>query len=367
MQNAAIDIAIVNYRGAADTLEALARLARWQYGTVWLVDNSACEKALATETDALRNAVAAMPWVKLLAPATNLGFGRACNLAFAQSKAEFFLLLNPDARITTEDVLHLAESLKTHPRLGAASPKIYWNAKRSFILPAAFPQTPWYRMAQALATRSHKVAQWAALRGLRRAMQQMSGSRLFSVPFLAGAVLMLKRKAVLQAGGLFDPDYFMFYEDSDLSMRLRQAGYKLALVPTARAEHEYRHQAFKASLMSESEKKYFGKQFPTFYRWSGQLASIARLARPMALHKWFHVLESPVHSLKEFCALTGSAGVLAFSPTMLLMPAIFRAELHAAKPFDPSEWDLLENGAYTALLVKPGLSTSLQWIYFVKA
>lgn len=367
MPDARVDIAIVNYRSAADTLAALHRLAHWPYGTVWLVDNSAHQADMVAESASLQTAISAMPWVRLLVPDHNLGFGCACNLAFAESNSEFFLLLNPDARIAVQDVLLLADCLKNDLHLGAVSPKIYWNSQRSFVLPPAFPQTPWYRSAQALATRSRKLAQWAAQRGLRRAMQQMAGSTPFKVPFLAGAVLLLRRSAVVRAGGLFDPDYFMFYEDSDLSLRLRRAGYALALAPSACAEHEYRHKAFKASLMSDSEQKYFSKHYPRFYRWSNQLRDMARLGRSMALHHWFHVLEAPVHSAQEFGRLTGSAGVLAFSPTMLLMPAIFRSEQLAAKPFDSSEWDLLERGSYTALLVAPALSPSLQWVYFVKA
>ena len=97
-----VDIAIVNFRCVADTLEALARLAHWPHGTIWLVDNSAHEPAMAAQTAALRLACGAMPGVVYIEPGDNLGFGRACNLAFAKSNAEFFLLLNPDARIGGE-------------------------------------------------------------------------------------------------------------------------------------------------------------------------------------------------------------------------------------------------------------------------
>ena len=152
MGQVSIDVAIVNYRCAADTLQALARLAQWPHGVVWLVDNSAHDADIAADTDALRDAVVGMPWVRMLTPGSNLGFGRACNLAFAESNAEFFLLLNPDARIAADDVLLLARALADQPGLGAVSPKIYWNEQRSFVLPAAFPQTPGYSMALALAT-----------------------------------------------------------------------------------------------------------------------------------------------------------------------------------------------------------------------
>ena len=135
------------------------------------MDNSAHEPDMAAGTAALQQASADRQCVRLLAPGANLGFGCACNLAFAQSSADYVLLLNPDARISTEDVLLLEQSMKSQPKLAGVSPKIYWNEQHTFVLPAAFAQTPWYYVAQALATRSRRVAQWAARRGLLRAMR----------------------------------------------------------------------------------------------------------------------------------------------------------------------------------------------------
>ncbi len=365
MAAVSIDIAIVNYRGAADTLQALARLANWPHGTVWLVDNSAHELDMAADAARLREASAAMPSVRLLTPGDNLGFGRACNLAFVQSHSEFFLLLNPDARIAMDDVLLLSQALQAQPRLGAVSPKIYWNEQRSFLLPAAFGQSPRHSLGLALASRLPRATKWAAGRALTQAMRQMAGSETFDVDFLAGAVLLLRRAAVLSSGGLFDPDYFMFFEDSDLSLRLRRAGHGLAMAPAVSAVHEYRHKAFKGGLMAQSQQQYFAKQFPGFYRWSGQLSRLGALARPVVPGAWFSSLPYPITSAQQFAQRTNGAKVLAFSPSMLMMPAIFRPSLAQARGFDDDEWALLEPAAYTALIQAAGAAP--QWIYFERA
>lgn len=359
-----IDIVLVNFRSAADTLLALKRLADWPYGTVWVVDNSAHETA--TETAALREACARLSWVEMLNPGSNLGFGQGCNLAFSKSTAEFFLLLNPDARVSITDVLLLANTLANAPHVGAVSPKIYWNEQRSFMLPAAFPQTPWHSVAMALATHWRWVAQWAARRELQKAMRQMASEHVFKVSFLAGAVMMLRRSAVLAAGGLFDPDYFMFFEDSDLSLRLRRAGYDLAMVPAASAVHEYRHKAFKSGLMAQSQLQFFRKQYPVFFKLSGQLARIGALAQPVNVNQWFKVLATPIASVQEFTAETGGGKVLAFSPSTLMMPAIFRPSIDQARCFDTDEWALLEPAAYVVLVDTPSVADAAVWFYFQK-
>ena len=367
MKPVSIDIVIVNYRCAADTLQALARLAQWPHGILWLVDNSAQDVDIAADTAALHLASAGIPWVRILTPGSNVGFGCACNLSFAESKAEFFLLLNPDARMAADDVVLLANALTDQPALGAVSPKIFWNEQRTFVLPVASPQTPGHRMAMALATHSRTLTKWTVQHSLNGAMRQMDSKTTFEVPFIAGAVMLLRRKAVLSAGGLFDPDYFMFFEDSDLSVRLRRAGFSLAMVPTACAVHEYRHKAFKAGMMETSLHQYFSKQYPLFYRWSGRLSRVAALARPVNPAKWFNVISEPVTSAQEFATCTHNGRVLAFSPSLLMMPALFRPAFEDARSFSAQEWAMLEPAIYTALVQSTDSTRKQEWFYFERA
>lgn len=366
MHTPSIDIVVVNYRCAVDTLEALGRLDAWPHGTVWLVDNSAHEDDYQVEANQLRCCLATMRWVELLTPDKNLGFGRACNLAFAQSTSDYFLLLNPDARIATKDVLELAKTLTDNARLGAVSPKIFWNEDHSFLIPSAYPQSPFTTILMALATRSRRVARWAARMYLARMAKRMASGKVVNVSFVAGSVLMLRRSSALTAGGLFDPDYFMFFEDADLSMRLRQAGFKLAIATAVSAVHEYRHKAYKAALMQQSQAKYFTKHFPTFFRLSGSLAHIAAWGKPVIPSEWFLKLAEPLWRASEFAEQTNGARVVAFSPSMLMMPALFRPALTEACCFSEGEWRLLEPGEYVAL-IELCHNGPRQWVHFERA
>jgi GT2 family glycosyltransferase len=363
--SAAIDIVIVNYRGMDDTLVALQRLGEWPHGTVWVVDNSASEADQAMASQLLREGVARHPFARLLATEHNIGFGRACNLAFAQSSAPHFLLLNPDARITAHNVLQLGRTLDEQPRLAAVSPKIYWNAERSFVQPSAFPQTPGASLSLAWASRAPARAQLAARRYLDGMVRSMQSTEPVEVDFVAGSVLLLRRSAVLTAGGLFDPGYFMFFEDADLSRRLRRRGHSLAVDPAATAVHEYRHKPFKEALMAQSQQLFFRKQYPLFHRLSGQLRRVQALAKPMEPAAWFHLLPRPTPHAQAFTEQTQDAAVLAFSPSLLMRPCIFRPEPAKATPFSQAEWGLLEPGSYVALLQSAASSSPpLQWTLF---
>lgn len=354
-----VDIAIVNYFSAADVRRCLEQLGAWDHGTVWLVDNSQDKD----EFSALRECTQSLPWVSLIDAGANLGFGRACNLAFARSTAPLFLLLNPDARVAPADLLALAQAMRDDLRLAAVSPRIYWNEARTFLLPQAFPQTPWTAIGQALGSRSRSLTRRAADRYVAAQRQRMASTSPFETGFLAGAVMMLRRDAVQAAGGLFDPDYFMFFEDSDLSLRLRRAGGRLAIVPGAAAVHEYRHKPFKGEMMAHSRSQYYRKRYPWFHRVSGGLARVDRLARAVPVGRWFETLPSPCRTLAEFASATREMGVIAFSPSMLMMPAIFRPHGEAARPFDEHEWALLEPAAYVTLVEGSG-GAPARWVYF---
>ena len=353
---ARVDICIVNYFSADDVRRCVETLGSWDRGRVWLVENSVDER----EYEALRQIAASRPCTELLVPGENLGFGRGCNLAFERSDAEYFLLLNPDALIGARDLHVLLDAMQRDARIAAASPAMYWNLERSFLLPSAFPQTPAVALALNLAPRSRGLTRWAASRYLARQHELAEGT--FDVGFLTGAVMLLRRSAVQAAGGLFDPEYFMFYEDSDLSLRLRAAGHRLAVVGAARAVHEYRHKASKGPLMAQAREVYFRKRFAAFHRATRGLRRIDALARAVPLDRWFEVLPQPCADLESFRSQTRDATVLAFSPSPLMMPAIFRPDGFAPTTFSPADWALLEPAGYAALLHRPGGPP--YWCYF---
>lgn len=341
-----IDIILVNYHSASDLAGALGLLTPWPHGRIWVVDNS-CD---AGEAAALRSLCANRPEVQLHNPTTNLGFGKGCNLAWGQSTAEFVLLLNPDARIRPDHILRLATELRARPHWAAVSPKTYWDDHHGFVLPAPNPQSPWQGLALSWPGHAPGLARWLGRQSVAHTQAQMSDhTPAFEVSMLSGAVLLLRRRAVDAAGGLFDPDYFMFFEDADLSIRLRQAGWTLGLVPACEAVHTYRHKPSKAPLMLEARQVYFRKH----HAWFGRYAPwLDRLSPP---HRAARDTRQVCRSPEEWRQLWPHApGVMAFSPSLGMRPAICRPSI--AQPWTDTEWGLLEPGVYAVLIAEPGAS-----------
>ena len=369
-----VDVVIVNYLCADEIALCLQALGPWSNGVIWLVNNSASDTH-ATQDNLLLSALASgRADVHLIQASENLGFGVGCNLAFSRSQAEFVLLLNPDARIQPSAIGQLIDTMRHRANLGAIAPTMYWNLSQTFIIPHSVPQTPWSSLKNVVATRWGLMAKQWACSELKDVRSKARLNQAFDTGFLTGAVLLIRREAAQQAAQvaqlpedcLFDPDYFMFFEDSDLSLRLRRAGWTLAVHPGATAVHGYRHKAFKVGLMAKARFQFFKKQFPAFFKWSGALTRLDALCLPVVPSQRFKSIDKPVSSHLELAEKTRHAGVLALSPNMVAWPALTRSPNSAPAPLGEEDWALLEPGDYVALL-QPDLNGQPYWVHFARA
>ena len=165
---------------------------------------------------------AAFPQIEVLELGRNLGFAAGANVGLRQALragAEYVLLINNDTLVAASMVERLVAAVA--PDTGIVAPLIYY---------AAAPDTIW--SAGALRSR-WTLEQIHDLRG-----QRDPGARppTLARDFVPGCAMLIPR-AVLEAVGLFDERFFMYYEDSDLCLRIRRAGYRISLVPSAQMWH----------------------------------------------------------------------------------------------------------------------------------
>ena len=239
------DVAVVllNFNGADDTLaclESLAALASAP-GAVHVVDN-------ASEDDSVERIRQAFPSVNISVNAANLGFGAGLNPVLETLLAggrEWIWLLNNDTRVAPGALEALLAQARAHPDAGAVG---------ACIVDMDPP---------------HAVQTW----GGGRIGWWRGNSRHFTAPvaderldYLTGAALLL-RAGALRKIGLFDPQFFLYWEDADLCLRLRMAGWRLTVAPESVVRHRLSATIGEASprkdeLINASNFRFFRKHAP---------------------------------------------------------------------------------------------------------
>lgn len=200
-----VTVVVVTHFSAAvirPCLEAAARAAR-----VIVVDN-------ASGDDTREIARATIPSATVIANAVGVGYGNAANQGLAEADTEFVLLLNPDAVLAPDCVPLLVAAADRWPDAGVLAP-----ALRS-------PEGEWEV--------SHDVGLFARPTLGPRTDSEPEGD--ICAEYVSGAVMLIRRSVYRQVGG-FDPAIFLYYEDDDFCMRVRQAGHALIRVASAVASH----------------------------------------------------------------------------------------------------------------------------------
>jgi GT2 family glycosyltransferase len=170
------------------------------------------------------------PAVTAVSNKENLGFGAACNQGIKATTAPFVLLLNSDARITPEALAALHECMRGNQRCGAAGCKLVTphgarlNNTRNFL-------TPFNQAVEMLGVRLPS-------RGLSRTYRpEVGGGHIdCKVDWIEGSCLMIRREA-LDEVGLLDEQFFMYSEDEDLCLRLRNRGWVICYTEAGTSVH----------------------------------------------------------------------------------------------------------------------------------
>jgi GT2 family glycosyltransferase len=164
------------------------------------------------------------------------GFAANANAGIrALPRGRHVLLLNPDVICIAGLLDRLVAFMDQHPRAGIAAPQLYHADGTADPNCRRFP-TP-----GTLALRALRVDEiWQSPR-VRRYLMDRERSAAGEVDWVTGAVLMARRSAV-EAVGLLDERYFLYWEDLDWCYRMRQAGWAVYRVPEARAIHAHRRE-----------------------------------------------------------------------------------------------------------------------------
>lgn len=221
---------------------------------LYVVDNGSpdgCGKQL-TDTDFGDKRVTVLPLPR------NIGFGKGHNTVLDRLESDVHFILNPDI-LLTEDILEpMADWLLSVPGAAMATPQLRYPDGRLQHLPRRKP-TPWLLLARQLAERFPRGV--FAKANDHYLMRDEDLSAVREIEFCTGSFAAIRTEIFAKIGG-FDPEYFMYVEDADLTQKALRCG-KAYLLPQFSAIHAW-HRApmrdagrFKMQLVSMG--RYFKK------------------------------------------------------------------------------------------------------------
>jgi GT2 family glycosyltransferase len=206
-----VDIILLNYKGADDTLSLLRNLSEIEYPNyrVILIENGSDDNS----AERLKAVESRYPDWKFIYNEKNLGFSGGCNqgirIAMAEG-AEFVLLLNNDTEVMRDFLTPLVELSKKHDAITGGL--IYYHPEGieriwSFGGKLTFGAVPGHlgllnKQLKSEELPVEKITDW--------------------VP---GCCMLIPAKVIV-AVGLFDEDYFAYVEDVDFCFRAKKEGYR---------------------------------------------------------------------------------------------------------------------------------------------
>jgi GT2 family glycosyltransferase len=172
------------------------------------------------------------PQVKLLRSDVNLGFGQANNVALEQARGRYFVLLNSDAFLSEGALERAMEHMEQRPRCAMGGALLV--SRDGALQPSARMFHSVWRDAVVLTGLAAKFPRSKFFGGFDRTWADVREAA--AVDWVPGAFAILRPEAVRQVG-LFDPAFFLYYEEVDLCQRLKKAGYEVWYWPDVVVTH----------------------------------------------------------------------------------------------------------------------------------
>ena len=219
MNNPRVVSVILNLNRRDDTLACLASLSRNTYAPY----SSLVINCMTTD-GSIEAIQQAYPETQDLALADNRGYagGNNVGLAWALDQgADWVLVLNEDTILAEDCVARLVAVGESDPRIGIIGPMVYHFDEPDVIQTAG----------------GMLGASWSALLIGNNQPDTGQFREPRPVEWISGCAMLIRRR-LLEQVGLFDERFFIYWEEIDLCVRARQAGWRLVHAPQAKLWHK---------------------------------------------------------------------------------------------------------------------------------
>jgi GT2 family glycosyltransferase len=219
-ENPLVSVVIVNWNGLKWLKGCLPGLKKQTYKKIEIivVDNSSADGSVRWMRDNF-------PEIRIITNSENLGFSHANNIGYQASKGSYVLFLNNDTRVTGNFISELVKTLDSSSDIGGAQSKILLMDKPdtldsigAFLTPTGFLYH--YRFME---------------------KDKPEYDKQIDLYTVKGACMMFKRgvlKKVEIDSNIFDPDYFAYFEETDLCHRIWLTGHRIVYAPRSVIYHK---------------------------------------------------------------------------------------------------------------------------------
>lgn len=229
-------VSILNFNGRKNTLDCLESLKKINIDdfklTIIVVDNNSAERLN------LRDESFGKIELKIIANEVNLGFsgGQNVGIKYAlENGADYVLILNNDTYVDENFLKELIEAVEADKSIGITVPKIYFATGFEFhkerYSGKEKGKVMWYAGGE---------MDWKNIIGHNHGVDDVDEGqfdKLGETEVATGCCMLVKRE-VFEKIGYFDERYFLYYEDADLTMRVKDMGSKIFYVPKAKIWHK---------------------------------------------------------------------------------------------------------------------------------
>lgn len=211
-----VGVVILNFKVKDLTLKCIKSIQKSNYENIELiiVDNNS--------GDDLENQLPKEGNIHFIQTGQNLGYTGGNNTGIKKAldlNCQFVFILNPDTELDSGCISQLVQA-STSTDAGIAGPKILFGDKK----------TIWY---------AGGIFDLKNVLGSHRGVNELDKGQydqLQETQYVSGGAMFV-RSEVFDKVGMFDPRYFLYYEDSDLCFRASKAGFKILYVPSAVVYH----------------------------------------------------------------------------------------------------------------------------------
>lgn len=233
--NKKISVIILNYNGCKNTLECVrsfnkVRIPQGFELELVIVDNASVDNSV----DVFKKE---FPQISLIVNKKNLGYSGGNNIGIKyalDSGASQVIVLNNDTIVVRDSIYELIEALRKY-NADVACPKIYFEKGFEYhkdkYAKNELGRVFWF---------AGGYMDWNNIIGKHRGVDEVDQGQYddkIDIEGITGACFIAKRE-VFETVGMFNEKFFLYYEDADLSVRMREEGFKIIFSPKSIVYHK---------------------------------------------------------------------------------------------------------------------------------